>query len=156
MHALLHNDGAGVGGCGLRKHQHAPDHCRACCAEPLRLPCDRLPQIGVIEDTENRDKLAKLLRFFSSRSEEDITSLDAYVSRMKPSQKNIYYMAADSVEVRGACAVCLHCVHGHTACLRHPNCVHVSWGVRAVCDACCRVFTSSCKHSVGRRCGSLV
>eukprot|EP00983_Pelagomonas_calceolata_P080175 1155037-Pelagomonas_calceolata.AAC.3 len=59
------------------------------------------PSIGVIEDTENREKLSKLLRFFSSRSEEDITSLDAYVSRMKPGQKDIFYMAADSVEVSG-------------------------------------------------------
>nr|QBY35568.1 heat shock protein 90C [Dunaliella salina] len=59
-------------------------------------------KIGVIEDTENREKLSKLLRFFSSRSEEDITSLDAYVSRMKPGQKDIFYMAADSVEMAKA------------------------------------------------------
>ena len=56
-------------------------------------------QIGVIEDTENRERLAKLLRFFSSRSEDDLTSLDAYVSRMKSGQKDIFYMAADNVEV---------------------------------------------------------
>jgi HSP90 family molecular chaperone len=56
----------------------------------------------VIEDTENRDKLAKLLRFYSSKSEEQLTSLDAYVSRMKEGQKAIYYMAADNVQVGDA------------------------------------------------------
>ena len=60
-------------------------------------------KIGVIEDTDNRDKLAKLLRFFSSysldKAEGEMTSLDAYVSRMKSGQKSIYYMASDSLQV---------------------------------------------------------
>lgn len=60
----------------------------------------------MIEDQENREKLAKLLRFFSSRSEEDMTSLDKYVSGMKEGQKDIFYMAADSVEVR-CCSACV-------------------------------------------------
>lgn len=59
----------------------------------------------MIEDTENREKLSKLLRFFSSQSEDDLTSLDAYVGRMKPGQKDIFYMAADNVEVRGGWAM---------------------------------------------------
>ncbi|GLI58754.1 hypothetical protein VaNZ11_000511 [Volvox africanus] len=57
---------------------------------------------GVVEDTENREKLSKLLRFSSSKSEDNLTSLDEYVSRMKPTQKSIYYMAADSVQAARA------------------------------------------------------
>jgi heat shock protein beta len=60
-------------------------------------------KIGVIEDTDNRDKLSKLLRFFSShsldKSDGEMTSLEGYVSRMKSGQKSIYYMAADSLQV---------------------------------------------------------
>ncbi|KAI8472066.1 MAG: heat shock protein 90C [Monoraphidium minutum] len=59
-------------------------------------------KVGVIEDQENRPRLAKLLRFFSSKSEEAPTSLEAYKGRMKEGQKGIYYMAADSVEVAAA------------------------------------------------------
>src|SRR5262249_20317893 len=44
---------------------------------------------GVVRDFANRDRLAKLLRFASSRTEGDepTTSLDEYVSRMVPDQK---------------------------------------------------------------------
>lgn len=59
-------------------------------------------QMGVIEDQENRNRLAKLLRFYSSKSEEEMSSLEQYVSRMKSGQKGIYYMAADTVEVARA------------------------------------------------------
>ena len=59
-------------------------------------------KVGAIEDAENRPRLAKLLRFFSSKSQDALTSLDDYVARMKPGQKGIYYMAADSVEVAAA------------------------------------------------------
>mmetsp|Transcript_21130 Transcript_21130/g.46267 ORF Transcript_21130/g.46267 Transcript_21130/m.46267 type:complete len:805 (+) Transcript_21130:53-2467(+) len=63
-------------------------------------------KIGVIEDSENREKLSKLLRFYSSKSMEEgagsMTSLEQYTSRMRSGQKSIYYMAADSVEVARA------------------------------------------------------
>lgn len=56
-------------------------------------PCQtRTFQVGVIEDQENRPRLAKLLRFFSSKSEDAFTSLEEYCGRMKEGQKGIYYM----------------------------------------------------------------
>ncbi|CAK8539001.1 unnamed protein product [Lathyrus sativus] len=54
-------------------------------------------KLGCIEDRENHKRIAPLLRFFSSQSEEEFISLDEYVENMKPDQKDIYYIAADSV-----------------------------------------------------------
>ena len=58
-------------------------------------------KLGVYEDDVNRDKLMKLLRFFSSKSLDKMISLDTYVENMKENQKVIYYIAGES----------LHCVH---------------------------------------------
>ncbi|XP_044503806.1 heat shock protein 90-6, mitochondrial-like [Mangifera indica] len=54
-------------------------------------------KLGCIEDRENHKRLAPLLRFFSSQSEDEMISLDEYVENIKPEQKNIYYIASDSV-----------------------------------------------------------
>ncbi|KAG5545766.1 hypothetical protein RHGRI_018052 [Rhododendron griersonianum] len=54
-------------------------------------------KLGCIEDRENHKRLAPLLRFFSSQSEDYMISLDEYVENMKPDQKDIYYIASDSV-----------------------------------------------------------
>lgn len=54
-------------------------------------------KLGCIEDRENHKRIAPLLRFVSSQSEEDVISLDEYVENMKPDQKDIYFIAADSV-----------------------------------------------------------
>ncbi|MED6121885.1 hypothetical protein PIB30_034309 [Stylosanthes scabra] len=54
-------------------------------------------KLGCIEDCEDHKHIAPLLRFFSSQSEEELISLDEYVENMKPDQKDIYYIAADSV-----------------------------------------------------------
>ncbi|KAK6918744.1 Histidine kinase/HSP90-like ATPase, partial [Dillenia turbinata] len=54
-------------------------------------------KLGCIEDRENHKRIAPLLRFFSSQSEDDMISLDEYLENMKPEQKDIYYIAADSV-----------------------------------------------------------
>jgi len=53
-------------------------------------------KLGVIEDTANRSRLAKLLRFTSSNGK--LTSLSEYVERMKDKQEQIFYMAGGSKE----------------------------------------------------------
>ena len=53
-------------------------------------------KLGIIEDSANREELAQLVQFASSASGDDMTTLKAYVERMKPDQKGIYYLAADS------------------------------------------------------------
>merc|ERR1711906_52683 len=55
-------------------------------------------KLGLYEDSSNRTKLAKLLRFFSSKSGENYTSLEKYISRMKKGQKSIYYISAENKE----------------------------------------------------------
>jgi heat shock protein beta len=55
-------------------------------------------KLGLYEDSSNRTKLAKLLRFFSSKSGENYTSLEKYISRMKKGQKSIYYISGETKE----------------------------------------------------------
>jgi heat shock protein beta len=53
-------------------------------------------KLGVIEDSSNRMKLAKLLRFYSTHDQNELTSLDEYISRMKEDQDTILYLPGDS------------------------------------------------------------
>lgn len=54
--------------------------------------------MGIIEDSSNRLKLAKLLRYFSTEDPDKLTSLDDYISRMKDNQDTILYLPGDSKE----------------------------------------------------------
>jgi heat shock protein beta len=54
-------------------------------------------KMGVIEDVANRSKLAKLLRFRTSKSGDNYLSLDQYIANRPSWQKDIYYVAAESI-----------------------------------------------------------
>jgi heat shock protein beta len=55
-------------------------------------------KLGVIEDHSNRTRLAKLLRFLSSHDEEEPTSLEDYIERMKDGQEKIYFCGGNGLD----------------------------------------------------------
>jgi heat shock protein 90kDa beta len=55
-------------------------------------------KMGVIEDSSNRSKLAKLLRYTTSKSEGKYVSLDEYITNLASWQTDIYYLAGENAE----------------------------------------------------------
>ena len=56
---------------------------------------------GLVEDFNNRDRLAKLLRFASTKNDDNQqnVSFDAYLERMRPEQEQIFYLTAEDFTV---------------------------------------------------------
>lgn len=55
-------------------------------------------KVGVVEDQRNKEDIIPLLRFWSVKSGDKYTSLDAYVDEMPEGQKSIYYVSGEGKE----------------------------------------------------------
>eukprot|EP00070_Physeter_catodon_P015693 XP_023973860.1 endoplasmin homolog [Physeter catodon] len=55
-------------------------------------------KLGCYEDDANRNRLVKLMRFYTSKSVDEMVPIETIVANMPENQQNIYYAAGDSVE----------------------------------------------------------
>merc|ERR1711896_38342 len=55
-------------------------------------------KMGCYDDDSNRSKISKLLRFFTTKSDDKEISLDKYLDRMQETHESIYYMSGDSLD----------------------------------------------------------
>jgi len=53
-------------------------------------------KIGIPTDHDNRDRISKLLRYQTTRSEGKLVSLGDYIARMQPGQEDIYYITGEN------------------------------------------------------------
>lgn len=106
-------------------------------------------KLGIIEDATNRNRLAKLMRFYTSKSGDTLTDLEEYVGRMKEGQKHIYFLTGIWGKVLGGgCTVCLVLSFSHTPCVLHSFIVALN---SSVCLPCTIPPTSSPPHQVHPR-----
>merc|ERR1712188_299730 len=56
-------------------------------------------KLGIHEDSTNRNKVADLLRYQTSKSGEEMISLKEYCDRMKEGQNDIFYITGESVAI---------------------------------------------------------
>ena len=59
----------------------------------------KMIKLGIIEDSGNRGKLAKFLRFYSTNNKDQLTSLDDYIERSKKLQDSIYFFAGEDKDL---------------------------------------------------------
>merc|ERR1719238_329582 len=54
-------------------------------------------KLGIHEDSTNRNKIAELMRYHSSKSGDEMISFKEYVDRMKEGQNDMFYITGESI-----------------------------------------------------------
>jgi molecular chaperone HtpG len=96
-------------------------------------------KLGVHEDGDKRQKLAKLLRYMSTKSEGKYTSLDRYVENMAEGQHDIYYISGENLESVASST--------HLDIFRHKN-IEVLFMTEAIDEYCVNQLSSYKEHNL--------